>query len=876
MPRVYSTPKPFASSYFGADEKNKDKRNNKGSKNTRKRNDFVGLDVYEDVGADNDDISKITGVDNYEIQDVQIDAQNDEEISEDSAFNESDDERFGDYFGAKGADKEEEEDSDFEDDPDAMDISEMFKDGDVESVKPKAITVADIMPRSQSSDEESQDEDMPEFSDEEDNDIDLSKILQNNELETGDAFSADEEQANLDEAYEGEFNLRTNKSELSLEDLVNTVDDSNSLSRLKSQVREVNKKKKRQALVSAPLPHAHIEKLERIAAYETASKEISKWLPVVQKNRKEESLSFPLNAPLDHVVSNKSLGNIEASNDLEKDIERILEDAGLKTEADIVKAEEELLMNKLDPEELKAQREEMRKMRALLFYAEQKEKRAAKIKSRKYRKIKKKDKERLAALEDDGVENDAEELEKRRALERMSLRHKSGSKWAKNLMGLKHDEETREAVMDQINRHEELMKKIKSKDDSDYDSLDEKEEIDEAEELAKISSELKNNEEQPKKGIFAMKFMKNAMEQQRLDAANRVDEMADDLNGSNSMKDDSNTGRLLFGPSSSSTTQKQKKNTEDDPYYEKPIEDETAEQEQSQEKAETEKPKKEQKKRKTKRAFEAMQEEQERSEKKLKIADVVKKDFIECFENNTEEHESSSNPWLSTSLKSIGVHSATSLVQDSNAKDDDSRAKKLKVKIEKTAQLAPLKVQEDNSEVDEDETVVIVPSKASSIKFGKQKELIKQVFANDDLVEEEFEQEKLMETNEDAPKSKDVTLPGWGAWGGSGVNPKKQKKIILPPKKNEGLDPKKRKDYKLQNVIINEKKDKKFIQKYVVSHVPHPYQSKQQYEAIAQQALGKEWNPVQIEGKRTKPKVIVKSGTVIDPVKYVKQPKDKK
>ena len=83
-------------------------------------------------------------------------------------------------------------------------------------------------------------------------------------------------------------------------------------------------------------------------------------------------------------------------------------------------------------------------MRTLLFYAEQKEKRAAKIKSKKYRKLRKKDKERhaepalsleqLDEFDPEAADEERMKLERQRAEERMNLRHKKGSKWAKQLM----------------------------------------------------------------------------------------------------------------------------------------------------------------------------------------------------------------------------------------------------------------------------------------------------------------------------------------------------------------------------------------------------------------------------------------------------------
>ena len=99
------------------------------------------------------------------------------------------------------------------------------------------------------------------------------------------------------------------------------------------------------------------------------------------------------------------------------------------------KESRDLEMNKLSVEDVKARNEELAKMKSLLFYQEQKNKRINKIKSKKYHKIRKraeerKEKERELIKQTD-PELYKELLEKdaiKRAKERMSLKHKNTSK----------------------------------------------------------------------------------------------------------------------------------------------------------------------------------------------------------------------------------------------------------------------------------------------------------------------------------------------------------------------------------------------------------------------------------------------------------------
>jgi U3 small nucleolar RNA-associated protein 14 len=108
----------------------------------------------------------------------------------------------------------------------------------------------------------------------------------------------------------------------------------------------------------------------------------------------------------------------------------------------------------------------------------------------------------------------------------------------------------------------------------------------------------------------------------------------------------------------------------------------------------------------------------------------------------------------------------------------------------------------------------------------QQAELISRAFAGDAL-EGDFEKEKEAAIAEDAPREEDLTMPGWGAWTGKGVKrPRVERKLV---KKIPGIDASKRKDAKLNNVIINEKVPKKVpslpqfpsSQARTCRHVPH-------------------------------------------------------
>ena len=91
-----------------------------------------------------------------------------------------------------------------------------------------------------------------------------------------------------------------------------------------------------------------------------------------------------------------------------------------------------------------------------------------------------------------------------------------------------------------------------------------------------------------------------------------------------------------------------------------------------------------------------------------------------------------------------------------------------------------------------------------------QRMTIQEAFANDDVVEE-FVKEKADASEASKPKDLDMSLPGWGDWGGPGIDEtKRRKKFTIPAKPAPP-----RKDNKLAHVIINEDRDKKFARNQV-------------------------------------------------------------
>jgi len=260
--------------------------------------------------------------------------------------------------------------------------------------------------------------------------------------------------------------------------------------------------------------------------------------------------------------------------------------------------EEKAQLATLDPADLAARRAELRRQRDLMYRAERKAKRVAKIKSKAYRRIHRKGKDKdgpQLSLEDleeldkiDGGDRVAEErarLEVLRAKERATLKHsQKGGRWAKKVDGLDGlEDERNKSIRDMVERRDQLRKKIAgleddeeedefapsgsedeygSGDDADFDSIRKTA----FNELAALDAkEAAAAENDPKlKGVMNMKFMKDARARASRETEKDADELRRKLEQMDQAADreeddepialaqqvQGNLGRMVFGPSS--------------------------------------------------------------------------------------------------------------------------------------------------------------------------------------------------------------------------------------------------------------------------------------------------------------------------------------
>lgn len=138
---------------------------------------------------------------------------------------------------------------------------------------------------------------------------------------------------------------------------------------------------------------------------------------------------------------------------------------------------------------------------------------------------------------------------------------------------------------------------------------------------------------------------------------------------------------------------------------------------------------------------------------------------------------------------------------------------------------------------------------------------IPEAFEDDDAVED-FDKEKAETIEKSKPKDIDLTLPGWGSWGGKNLKvPKKKRKrfIIKFPQQT------KRNDMNKGRVIINEDGNDK-IRPHQVSEVPFPFKTVKDFEASIRAPIGSTFVPEVPHRRMIRPAVKTLMGTIIEPM----------
>jgi U3 small nucleolar RNA-associated protein 14 len=157
----------------------------------------------------------------------------------------------------------------------------------------------------------------------------------------------------------------------------------------------------------------------------------------------------------------------------------------------------------------------------------------------------------------------------------------------------------------------------------------------------------------------------------------------------------------------------------------------------------------------------------------------------------------------------------------------------------------------ETSEEEEGTTPIFSFGGPSEPKAGLQEEMVRLAFGEDaGDNEKDFVEEKEDVINEEAPKIQEIVLPGWGSWGGAGMEITKTRYNTIV-KCKEGIKHSNRRDFNVSHVIINEKTGG--LDKRYKAILPYGY-TKEQYQDIIRMPVSKERNTLRIFKKLVRPR----------------------
>jgi U3 small nucleolar RNA-associated protein 14 len=907
----------------------------------RRRKRRAGDDTF-DEGSDSDG-------NNWTMGHIDVEDDDDEDIDSDEAFGESDEERFEDFTfrgsstNKKGKAKKPKrpqktvDDDDFdmdegaEDEEDSDDLGEdaidlataldQYEEDEAEErrekakKKEKASTFDDDSDESPSEGEDIGADGASDLSSSDDEDDEGDRQAQLEDLISSLATESEEKAKGRrgvevhESSVPDEFGVARKVDLLSFKPKVADEERKRALKLLQD-----DKSSKRTDIarkLDAPLPKRQQDKLDRAVANAKANETLERWTDTIKRNRRAEHLMFPLqNASGGEAVGEKTLQPTTTSapaNDLESTIQAILQQSGLSNGAedeDKIRRGEELELNKRPIEEVMKNRAALRMARELAFREDVRAKRIKKIKSKAYRRVHRKEREKLlekerSQLKADGVDLSEEEREyndRRRAEERMGAKHRE-SKWAKGIKATGRaawDQDALDGVTEMARRNEELRRRVEGKTvrdenedasdvPSDEDESDDDSEVENADEAAlqRSLNKLKVNPfSTDNSRLGQMAFMQRAEASKRAQNDEDIERIRRELAGEDSMDEEvaenaTKVGRRKYGPGKEISLPMQINRNE---FEEQPgSDDEDAPRAAAEEEEEsTTNGARQSTKSSGPLANGALENARKAQRKEGAAAARAAKAEVDTASNPflvkaKKEKKAQAGDELALTLNEVGTVDAERRGVQSKSKTQGKPKAKANSKPQETTVddflqqrvttadddgwATVLAGQDDDSEADEqaadsDEGIdldVVLRNQALTAKG----------FAGDNVAADFAAEKKATIADEESTQTV-TTLPGWGAWTGSGISKNKGARTVT---KKAGIDANKRKDKKLDRVIINEKRQKPTT-KYMASQLPFPFENREQYERSLRVPKGKEWVTKKTFQDGSRPRVIVKQGVI--------------
>ena len=682
---------------------------------------------------------------------------------------------------------------------------------------------------------------------------------------------------------------------INLSDLIQTIAKTPAVSaQTKSHLKKLKLKEK---TVDSPLTKPETERIQRNVAFQKTAEEVSRWQSIVKQNRTAEQLVFPLNQeapgpkPLEQVVC-----GWKARTPLEQEIFRMLSANKQPINDPVLTPVEEESLKAMSLEDAKIRRAELQKARALQSYYEAKARRERSIKSKKYHKVQNKAKRKEFVKKfDEMLKSDPasalEELQKLelgRMKERMSLKHQNSGKWAKSkAIMAKYDDGARKAMQQQLEVNKDLTQKpaatLSDDEEAEGDAADG--DTSEPDMLPDFVNEVEPGQDP------ANPWMRGQLSREPADGAEpSVPETPTVVLLSEEEEEgpeETEEEGLLRG-FAERRKQRQEQETESGAAAHRDTEEMTEENEAGAEKAV------------------ASQDDDADAD----IADGD--DDGEGEEEEEDEDELSKFTNLFQELKDSRMEAeASAMAAEAAAAAAEPESAQLQQAVFRIKSLEDMDLldQEEQAEPAEpnaeepppapregegaagrdgkgkrkrgidltevltkEATVIQVPLAPTTVEGAEgeahgeeeqeqQRDVIKEAFAGDDVISD-FLKDKRREEEAARPKVVDLTLPGWGEWGGQGLQPSSKKRRRFRVKT---APPPPRKDGGLASVIISEKRDSA-VSVHQVGALPHPFLLPEQFEVTMRAPVGATWNTRQTVKKITMPKVVTRVGAIIQPM----------
>ncbi|KAL0489393.1 U3 small nucleolar RNA-associated protein [Acrasis kona] len=663
-------------------------------------------------------------------------------------------------------------------------------------------------------------------------DEEISSTSDANEENNVDDDDDDEQQDDNDSADE----------QVGLDDLIQSV---------KEQHKDVNKRPDLSALYQLKDTkdyHASTStaSLERSTAYEVLQDGLKKWEPIedylsmsrtipisYDENVKERSVptasseSIP-STSFDHQLQEKLLQNKSTDKD-ESSLPLYAVDQRTKATS----------ITKMDKAELVQRSREIAHQRAQLTFQQQKQARLKKIKSKTYRKIMKRQKAReQEAIDEEIKELDPEQAkekllqqEKDYIKERVTQRHKNSSAWVRQSMksGTAHyNKDVGLSVAEQLKIGDDLRRKQFKQVDDAEEIADRIADGSHTEVLDQLKEEIMEEKEM-NKGLYNMKFMKQARERKLLESLDLIEQIRKDVEATDENDDQSElvTGRVTFKSSSSSSNSSKKKSV--------PVNLEA-------------------------------QPTTVSIQGHLTVEDVPEVTSISHAVTLKKKNPVNMTPVTTTLNKRKRLEAPTAnpwlQKQDSDSvpvKEQRASKKMKKDEIENESQVKIKNITNDE--------------KTPTNNINEELDQIKrQAFSSDDLsLQFQESKSRAIQDEVNLPEMESASKPGWGSWAGKGTdwralkiekenNVKRVKNKLILQKAAE------RPDADIGHVIIRE--TARVPDKYLNQNVRQDSAMSQIHDLSMAHPLGPEWNSLSGHLQANQPRIKVRPGEKILPLSY--------